>query len=77
MDKGARRRQQGIHIESDVWVGARVTFLDGAEIGPHSVVAAGAIVRGKFPTGAIVGGAPARILKMRDGFAKTNSGNSF
>ena len=61
-------RQQGISIGSDCWVGARATFLDGTEVGSHSVVAAGAVVRGKFPAGAVIGGVPARLLKMRPGF---------
>lgn len=63
-------RRQGtvetaIHIESDVWVGARVTFLAGARVGAHSVVAAGAVVRGEFPEYSVIGGVPARVLRAR------------
>jgi acetyltransferase-like isoleucine patch superfamily enzyme len=39
--------------------------LDGTEIGDGCIVAAGAVVRGKFPDNAVIGGVPARILKMR------------
>ncbi|MCH2546358.1 MAG: acyltransferase [Alphaproteobacteria bacterium] len=54
---------EGITLESDIWVGAKATFLDGAYIGRHSVVAAGAVVRGKFPPGSVIGGVPAKIIK--------------
>ena len=53
----------GIRIESDVWVGAKVTFLDGTVVRSHSVVAAGAVVSGEFPPNVIIGGVPARILR--------------
>lgn len=56
---------QGITIGDDVWIGANVTVLDGAVIGAGAVVAAGAVVRGEIPPGAVVGGVPARVLKMR------------
>jgi acetyltransferase-like isoleucine patch superfamily enzyme len=58
--------EQGIQIEGDCWVGARVTFLDGTHVSRGSVVAAGAVVKGSFPPGAVIGGIPARVLKMRE-----------
>lgn len=54
---------EGITLESDIWVGAKVTFLDGSYVGRHSVVAAGAVVRGTFPPGSVIGGVPAKIIK--------------
>lgn len=56
---------KGIRIGSNTWVGARVTFLDGSAVGKNSVVAAGAVVNGKFPDGAVLGGVPAKVIKMR------------
>ncbi|MGI3167301.1 acyltransferase [Pseudooceanicola sp. 200-1SW] len=56
---------KGITIGEDVWIGAHVTVLDGAVIGDGAVVAAGAVVRGTIPPRAIVGGVPAKVLKMR------------
>lgn len=61
--------QRGIRIGSNVWVGAKVTFLDGAEVGSNSVVAAGAVVKGHFPAGSVIGGVPARLLKTREDFS--------
>lgn len=60
--------QKGISIGSDCWIGARVTFLDGSVIRPHSVIAAGAVVKGDFPAGAVIGGVPARLIKVREGY---------
>lgn len=58
--------EQGILIGHDCWIGARVTFLDGAVLGPHSIVAAGAVVKGTFPPYSIIGGVPAKQLKKRN-----------
>ena len=53
----------GIKIGNNVWIGAKVTFLDGAVIGNNCVVAAGAVVNGVFPDNVVIGGVPAKILK--------------
>lgn len=52
-------------IENDVWCGANVTILKGVTIGRGSVVAAGAVVTKSFPPYNIIGGVPAKLLKMR------------
>ncbi|TCQ28827.1 acyltransferase [Rhizobium sp. PP-CC-3G-465] len=62
----------GIRIDDDVWVGSKVTFLDGAHVGAHSVVAAGAVVRGTFPPYSVIGGVPAKLLKSRLNEASLN-----
>lgn len=54
---------KGIKIGNNVWVGAKVTFLDGCHVGNHCVVAAGAVVNGIFPDYSVIGGVPAKILK--------------
>ncbi len=55
--------EEPIVVEDNVWIGAKVTFLAGAHVSEHSVVAAGAVVGGAFPPGVIIGGVPARVLK--------------
>lgn len=52
-------------IEDDVWCGANVTILKGVTIGHGSVVAAGAVVTRSFPPYSIIGGVPAKLIKMR------------
>ena len=52
-------------IEDDVRIGANVTILKGVTIGRGSVVAAGAVVTKSCPPYSIIGGVPAKVLKMR------------
>lgn len=52
-------------IEDDVWTGANVTILKGVTIGRGSVIAAGAVVTKSCPPYSIIGGVPAKALKMR------------
>ena len=53
------------HIGNDVWVGARSIIMDGVTIGDGAIVAAGSVVAKDVPPYAIVGGAPAEIIKYR------------
>ncbi len=55
--------QRPILIGNKVWIGARSMILSGAVIGDGCIVAAGAVVKGQFPAGCLIGGVPARILK--------------
>ncbi len=55
-----------VRIGPDCWLGTKVTVLRGAMVGPGSVLAAHAVVRGVIPPRSVVGGVPARILKNRD-----------
>ncbi len=54
-----------ITIGNDVWIGDRVTILPGVSIGNGCIVAAGAVVTKSFPDYCIIGGVPAKVLKMR------------
>ena len=49
-----------------VWLGSRVTILPGTEIGNGVIVQAGAVVKGKIPPCAIIGGNPAKVFKYRN-----------
>lgn len=54
-----------IVFEGDNWIGANVTILRGVTIGEGSVVGAGAVVTKDVPPYSIVGGVPAKVIKMR------------
>ncbi len=57
---------QGIVVGKDCWIGAKVTLLDGARVGDHSVIAAGAVVKaGEYPPKSILAGVPARVVGTR------------
>lgn len=52
-------------IEDGVWIGANVTILKGVTIGRGSVIAAGSVVTKSCAPYSIIGGIPAKLLKMR------------
>ena len=55
-----------LEIAEDVWIGARAIVLPGCKrIGAHSIIGAGSVVTHDVPDYAIVGGNPARIIRMR------------
>lgn len=56
---------QPVVIEDDCWIGANVTILKGVTIGRGSVVAAGAVVTKSCEPYSIIGGVPAKLIKMR------------
>lgn len=52
-------------VGHDVWLGQNAMVLRGITIGTGAIVAAGAVVTKDVPPYAIVGGVPARIIRMR------------
>ena len=52
-----------VSIGSGCWLGAGAIVLPGARIGRNVVIAAGAVVLGKFPDHCVVGGIPARVIR--------------
>jgi maltose O-acetyltransferase len=55
-----------LQIDDDVWIGARVIILPGCKhIGKGVIIGAGAVVTKDIPDYAVVGGNPARIIRMR------------
>jgi acetyltransferase-like isoleucine patch superfamily enzyme len=54
---------RSVEIGDGAWLAARVTVLPGTRIGPGAVIAAGSVVAGDIPAGAVAGGIPARVLR--------------
>ena len=55
-----------VKIADDVWIGAGAIILPGVSIGKAAVVAAGAVVSKSVGDFEIVGGVPAKTIKVRD-----------
>jgi acetyltransferase-like isoleucine patch superfamily enzyme len=54
---------RAVEIGEGAWLAARVTVLPGARIGARAVIAAGSVVAGEIPAGAVAGGIPARVIR--------------
>jgi acetyltransferase-like isoleucine patch superfamily enzyme len=64
-------RLQGIYkrdvrVGHNVWIGYGACVLRGVTIGDNSVVGTSAVVTRQVPQNAVVGGVPARVIRMRE-----------
>jgi acetyltransferase-like isoleucine patch superfamily enzyme len=53
-----------IIIEDNVWIGDKATILSGVTIGENSIIGANSVVTKNVPANSIVGGVPAKIIKV-------------
>jgi acetyltransferase-like isoleucine patch superfamily enzyme len=63
-------RLQGIYkrdvrVAHNVWIGYGACILRGVSIGENAIVGTSSVVTGAVRANAVVGGAPARVLRMR------------
>lgn len=68
LDKGTKIRLQGTNcrpvvIKDNVWIGAKVTILQGTEIGTRSVVGACSLLNDVYTDNSVIAGVPARVVK--------------
>jgi acetyltransferase-like isoleucine patch superfamily enzyme len=56
-------RMARVEIGDDVFIGTNALVLKGVTVGAGSVVAAGAVVVGDVPPGAVVAGNPAQVVR--------------
>ncbi len=61
-----KRVEKPIVIKDFVWAGHGVTIIGGITIGEGAILAAGSVVVKDVPDMAIVGGNPAKVIKMRN-----------
>src|ERR1700748_1197099 len=64
-------RMQGIYkrdveVGSNVWIGYGACILRGVRVGDNSIIGTNSVVTRDVPANAVVGGIPARILRMRE-----------
>ncbi len=55
-----------VTIKKNAWLSMNVTVCPGVTIGQYAVVAAGAVVTKDVPDYAVVGGVPAKVIRMQD-----------
>jgi len=53
-----------IVVKRNAWIGAAATIMPGVTIGENAVVAAGAVVSKDVPANTVVGGIPAKFIKL-------------
>jgi len=51
-------------IEDNVWIGDKVTILPNVHIGKNVIIGANAVVTKDVPENAVVGGIPAKVVKI-------------
>jgi acetyltransferase-like isoleucine patch superfamily enzyme len=64
-------REQGIYkrdvrVGNNVWMGYGACVLRGVTIGDNAIVGTNSVVTRDVPANAVVGGVPARVIRMRD-----------
>jgi acetyltransferase-like isoleucine patch superfamily enzyme len=64
-------RLQGIYkrdvrVGNNVWIGYGAQILRGATVGDNAIIGASAVVTKDVPANAVVAGAPARVIRMRE-----------
>ncbi len=64
-------REQGIYkrdvdVGSNVWIGYGACVLRGVRVGDNAVIGTNAVVTADVPANAVVGGVPAKVIRMRE-----------
>jgi acetyltransferase-like isoleucine patch superfamily enzyme len=64
-------RLQGIYMRdvnvgNNVWIGYGACILRGVTIGDNAVIGANSVVTRDVPANAVIGGVPARVIRMRE-----------
>ena len=55
-----------MRVGHNVWIGYGACILRGAAVGDNCIVGTNTVVTRDVPANAVVAGAPARVLRMRD-----------
>lgn len=60
-----READKDVVVEEEVWIGARVSLLNGVHIGRGAIIGTGSVVRKSIPPYAITIGNPAKIVGFK------------
>jgi acetyltransferase-like isoleucine patch superfamily enzyme len=58
--------KRDVHVGHNVWIGYGACILRGVTVGDNAIVGTNAVVTRDVPENAVVGGVPARVLRMRE-----------
>ena len=58
--------KRDVRVGNNVWIGYGACFLRGVTVGDNAIVGTSSVVTRDVPDNAVVGGIPARVLRMRD-----------
>lgn len=64
-DKDLFQEGLPVTIGNDVWIGSRAVVLGGIQIGDGAIIGAGAVVTKDVKPYSVVGGVPAKVLRLR------------
>jgi acetyltransferase-like isoleucine patch superfamily enzyme len=58
--------KRDVHVGHNVWIGYGACILRGVTVGDNAVIGTNSVVTKDVPPNAVVGGVPARVIRMRD-----------
>lgn len=58
-----RHIHKPVKIGNGTWIGAGAIICPGVTIGENSIIAAGAVVTKDMPSGSLIGGIPAKVIR--------------
>jgi acetyltransferase-like isoleucine patch superfamily enzyme len=66
LKRDVRPKPRPVVLEDDVWIGAKASIMPGVRIGRGSIVGTGSVVTKDVPPFTVVGGVPAKTLRVLD-----------
>ncbi len=58
--------KRDVNVGHNVWIGYGACVLRGVTVGDNSIVGTNAVLTRDVPDNAVVGGVPARVIRMRE-----------
>jgi acetyltransferase-like isoleucine patch superfamily enzyme len=58
--------KRDVNVGSNVWIGYGACILRGVTVGENAIIGSNAVVTREVPANAVVGGVPAKLIRMRD-----------